>query len=347
MPFAFIELDGKDGHVLLPTSTSILAIRQETQDTPWFWIECVYAPFENNPQHVEKKSFCVRGPKDYILTQLSAQTTGADPELRKQVKLTEAHNERLALELQSVKQRFTNLKLDHDARLRLDQAPGQWDDPKLPTMSAPSLWSSYRLHSMMRDERQVRLFAAAQGNEGQGFEREYGRMTKALTNMKESGRVPLGQMITCFALKFEFLRGHEDDVAALKTNGTLAWDFLSTTVDICPLGAMTWSDDGRTGYWKFASSDAGKLEGAQLNEPVVAVRAPVARDPKSFGVLPSVPQHNPSNLFRFGGASGVQIPGNTSFSILLQGIDAIPYKGDDVVVRVTLAINSASQIEIG
>jgi hypothetical protein len=360
MQAAFVELEGKDGHVLLPKTATVLSIREEGADSGRFWIECVHAPIPANPVYVEKKSFLVNGPKETILERLGAETTGSDPVLRKQLAQANARADRSEAELLRTRASLDAVRLDHAARVQLDTAPGQWDDPNQPIMSCPALWSSYRLTTTA--DRHARLFAVALGQIGQGFHSCIGR---ALTNLKEGGRVPGGGRVTCYGLKLEFLRGHPEDIARLKAEGSLAFDFSQTAIDICALGAMQWRPDGLTGHYQFAESDsvipfedaaveeenvtaespvfAGLLAAGQVFEPGIPTGMHPPLPPGNFA-LPPFGRPGASRELNSFGRGGVVLA--SPFSVLLQGVN-FDYRGEDVVVRITLAINHDLRVEIG
>lgn len=333
MQVAFVELEGKDGHVLIPKSATILAIREESSESNRFWLECVYCPFPANPGFVEKKSFLVNGPKSTILAKLNAETTAADPRLRERVNQVELDNTRLHNELMRLKAAHDALKLDHVARVRLDTAPGQWDDPTRPSASCPALWASYRLTPT--HERNVYLFRAALGTSGAGFSYPLG---KALTNMKEAGRTPFGMATTCYGVKLEILRGHHEDIAALKRECSLHFEFDMTIFDICPVGGMTWDEAGLVGHFQFASNLAGTYEPSiEAQIPAEDVRERYAEVTQIPDVeLPTPRDSERPSLFTRGGSGGIRLE---SFAIGLEDVNAIDFKGEDLVIRVTLAVN--------
>ena len=113
-----------------------------------------------------------------------------------------------------------------------------------------AIWSTQLLaNSAVLDNSTERLFSTAIGGTGGGFTNP---LSIAETNIKEGGRVPSGAAYDVFGIAAQILvsdntadTGDFDtpvdsqalvgDLLRVIQNGVLAWDFLQTKVDICPV----------------------------------------------------------------------------------------------------------------
>lgn len=113
-----------------------------------------------------------------------------------------------------------------------------------------AIWSTQLLsHNAVLDNSTERLFSTAIGGTGGGFTNP---LSIAETNIKEGGRVPSGAAYDVFGIAAQILvsdntadTGDFDtpvdtqalvgDLLRVIQNGVLAWDFLQTKVDICPV----------------------------------------------------------------------------------------------------------------
>ena len=126
-----------------------------------------------------------------------------------------------------------------------------FDQPKnIFRFGEQAIWSTQLLaNNAVLDNSTERLFSTAIGGTGGGFTNP---LSIAETNIKEGGRVPSGAAYDVFGIAAQILvsdntadTGDFDtpiDTAALTgdllrviQNGVLAWDFLQTKVDICPV----------------------------------------------------------------------------------------------------------------
>lgn len=163
-----------------------------------------------------------------------------------------------------------------------------------------------------------RIFTVALGSTGQGFT---GALTKAETNLKESGRIPSGQAYDVYGVAGQVLgadataglAGQTDEpfndavatVQALQNvvnNAVLAWDFTQTNIDICPLmsaggggglyGAIAQNaaatnsgamNNGNGGIWMYRKHPVA-LPGSTTFAIVVQFGSRAAAIPATFGV---------------------------------------------------------------
>jgi hypothetical protein len=113
-----------------------------------------------------------------------------------------------------------------------------------------AIWSTQLLsNNAVLDNSTERLFSTAIGGTGGGFTNP---LSIAETNIKEGGRVPSGAAYDVFGIAAQVLvsdntadTGDFDtpvdsqalvgDLLRVIQNGVLAWDFLQTKVDICPV----------------------------------------------------------------------------------------------------------------
>jgi hypothetical protein len=126
-----------------------------------------------------------------------------------------------------------------------------FDQPKnIFRFGEQAIWSTQLLsNSAVLDNSTERLFSTAIGGTGGGFTNP---LSIAETNIKEGGRVPSGAAYDVFGIAAQILvsdntadTGDFDtpvdsqalvgDLLRVIQNGVLAWDFLQTKVDICPV----------------------------------------------------------------------------------------------------------------
>ena len=180
-----------------------------------------------------------------------------------------------------------------------------------------------------------RVFTTPLGQNGQGFTTA---LTKTETNLKEGGRIPSGQAYDVYGVACQVLGADNtaglagqmdepfnDNVATIQTlqnivtNGTLAWDFTQTVVDICPI--MLAGAGG--GLYGAISSTAG-------NTPIGAMN-------NGNGGIWMYRKHP------------VALPGATTFAVVIGfGSRAAPIPaGEGAAVRIVLLGYYKSVIEIG
>ena len=126
-----------------------------------------------------------------------------------------------------------------------------FDQPKnIFRFGEQAIWSTQLLASgSVLDNSTERLFSTAIGGTGGGFTNP---LSISETNIKEGGRVPSGSAYDVFGIACQILASDNtadtgdfdtniasaaltQDLLRINQNGCLAWDFLQTQVNICPV----------------------------------------------------------------------------------------------------------------
>lgn len=117
---------------------------------------------------------------------------------------------------------------------------------QLQRASETALWSAQNLGAtgaVLANASNFKVFSTAAGNIGQGFTTA---LSIAETNLKENGRIPSGAAYGVYGIAGQIYTVNAStatptapppaaDLWNLTSNCILQWDFLSTTIDICPL----------------------------------------------------------------------------------------------------------------
>jgi hypothetical protein len=141
---------------------------------------------------------------------------------------------------------------------------------QLQRASESALWSAQNLGvtgTALANQANFKVYSTAAGNSGQGFT----PMTIAETNLKENGRIPSGAAYGVYGIAGQVYTINANnglatsppvatDLWNLTTNCVLQWDFLSTTIDICPLSLA-----GAGGGVFGSTADTGATEGTNAS----------------------------------------------------------------------------------
>jgi hypothetical protein len=198
-----------------------------------------------------------------------------------------------------------------------------------------SIWSAQRIASGTAiASASYRLFATPQSQSGQGWNAS---LTLAETSLKQGGAVPAGQSFDVFGIAAHIYAGGTTDTAAgeksvtpfdddntinqllnVQNNGVLSWDFVATTIDICPVVL------------------AGAGGGAFGAVSTVANAASVGHMNNGNGSVWLYRKHP------------VSLPGQSVFAILLRfGSRAIDVANLSIIVKVILLGYYKTAIEVG
>lgn len=276
----FIQLDGLHGAVLIPAAAHIVSVTQSPAET--FWI-AVRIPAGDA---FIDKSFEVRGPIDKVLEALGLP---AEREATMQRAL-EAQRAAEAREREEAEQRLqaalaaTRIAKDYAQQLEasnqtlkeqvaLGAGPMAQDWELVDQGSMPAVWSSYYFEkgTDMRTCGTNRLFATTMGNMGQGFKKS---VSFPYTNVKESGRAPRMGAWFVFGIKLDFVTGARSEIDALLASSALSFDFTQMSMSICPLSAMTWDPERRSGVYKFGTpAEAVAMSRAEVAKLAAEVQA--------------------------------------------------------------------------
>lgn len=109
-------------------------------------------------------------------------------------------------------------------------------------------------------------FVTPEGQQGQGFGAS---LSKAETNMQESGRIPTGLALTCRSIACEpFYQNNNPmvhaDLKNLQSHSVLTWKMLNTEIDIAPISLI-----GQGGGIFGSTADTGAVEGGAGGSRVI------------------------------------------------------------------------------